>query len=84
MTGWMECSHHYSSIQICSFFNLPKIWENLGESGFPKKREYVVKYFLFIFYFLHLCEISGTKYGGLETGGFLFNLSQFWQKFSKQ
>ncbi len=66
---WMECSHHYPFIQICSFWNLPKIWENLV---FPKKQGICGEIFPFHFYFLHLCQISGTKYGRLETVVFSF------------
>jgi len=78
MKGWMGCSHHYPSIQICSFL---KSAENLGKSGFPKKQGICGEIFPLHFYFLHLCQISGTKYGGLETVVFFSIYHNFGKRF---
>jgi hypothetical protein len=63
-----------------------EICRKSGKIWFSQKKKQGIcgEIFPFHFYFLHLYQISGTKYGGLETGVFLFKLSQMWQKFPKQ
>jgi hypothetical protein len=54
------------------------MWENLV---FPKKKGICGEIFPFHFYFLHSCDISGTKYGGLETGVFFSIYHNFGKSF---